>query len=141
MRFRKDVRLDPSQVEDYRGRGGRPGGMPLTLGGGGLVGVIVLVAFLLLSGGGGDIGDLGALSGQAVGPGTASSELETSCRTGADANTREDCRVVAVINSVQAYWAKSAAELRADEDAVLHGEHPDRLRQSVSRRRAVLLPE
>jgi predicted metalloprotease len=109
MRFRKDAPLDPSQVEDYRGRGGVPGGTPVALGGaGGLIGVIVLVAFLLLGGGGsGGLGDLGALSGQAVGPGTASSELQTSCRTGADANAREDCRVVAVINSVQAYWAKT----------------------------------
>jgi hypothetical protein len=39
MRFRKDAQLDSSQVEDYRGGGGnrgRPGGMPMTLGGGGL---------------------------------------------------------------------------------------------------------
>lgn len=100
--------MDPSQVEDYRGRGGGvPGGTPVALGGaGGLIGVIVLVLYLLLGGGGG-LGDLGALSGQTVGPGTASSELQTSCRTGADANQREDCRIVAVINSVQAYWGKT----------------------------------
>ena len=55
---------------------------PVTLGGGGLIGVIVLVAFLLLSGGGGGIGDLGALSGQTVGPGTESTDLQTDCRTG-----------------------------------------------------------
>ena len=106
MRFRKDARLDPSQVEDYRGRRG-PGGVPVTLGGGGLIGVIVLVAFLLLSGGGGGIGDLGALAGQTVGPGAESTDLQTDCRTGADANAREDCRVVAVVNSVQAYWGKT----------------------------------
>ena len=60
MRFRKNARLDPSQVEDYRGGSGgsgRPGGVPITLGGGGLIGVLVLVAFLLLSGGGGGVGD------------------------------------------------------------------------------------
>ena len=67
-------------------------GCPMTLGGGGLIGVIVLVAFLLLSGGGGDLGDLGALSGQAVGPGTASSELET--RVGR-APTRTHARIAA----------------------------------------------
>ena len=108
MRFRKDAKLDPSQVEDYRGRsGGRPGAMPMALGGGGgIIGIIVVVAFLLLSGGGG-LGDLGALQGQQVGPGTASSELQTECRTGEDANTREDCRIVGVVNSVQAYWAKT----------------------------------
>jgi len=69
MRFRKDARLDPSQVEDYRGRGGRvPGGIPVTLGGGGgLVAIVVVLAFILLSGGGG-LGDLGSLAGQTVGP-------------------------------------------------------------------------
>jgi predicted metalloprotease len=107
MRFRKGARLDPSQVEDYRGRGRMPGGTPMVLGGGGgVIGVVVLLAFLLLGGGGG-LGDLGALSGQAVGPGTASSELQTECRTGADANEREDCRIVAVINSVQSYWQRA----------------------------------
>jgi predicted metalloprotease len=108
VRFRKDASLDPSQVEDYRGRSGVPGGRPVALGGGGgLIGVIVLLAFLFLSGGGGGLGDLGALSGQSVGPGTASTELQTECRTGEDANQREDCRIVAVINSVQAYWQKT----------------------------------
>jgi len=108
MRFRKDARLDPSQVDDQRGRGGgMPGGLPMTLGGGGgVIGIIVLLAFLLLSGGGG-LGDLGGLQGQAVGPGTASTELQTECRTGADANEREDCRIVGVVNSIQAYWSKA----------------------------------
>jgi predicted metalloprotease len=111
MRFRKDAELDTSQVEDYRGRGGRtpmPGGMPMALGGGGgIVVVIVLLAFLFL-GGGGSLGDLGGLSGQTVGPGTApSSDLQAECRTGADANEREDCRIVAVINSIQAFWPRA----------------------------------
>jgi predicted metalloprotease len=108
MRFRKDARLDPSQVEDYRGRGGRvPGGAPLALGGGGgIIGIIVLVALLLLSGGGG-LGDLGALEGQQVGPGQASQEIQNECRSGEDANTREDCRIVGVVNSVQTYWNKT----------------------------------
>ena len=108
MRFRKDARLDPSQVEDYRGRGGGlPGGMPVTLGGGGgLVAIIVVVAFLLLSGGGG-LGDLGSLAGQTVGPNTAPGDLSGECQTGADANEREDCRILAVVNSVQTYWSRT----------------------------------
>jgi predicted metalloprotease len=108
MRFRKGAKLDPSQVEDYRGAGRRvPGGMPMALGGGGgVIGIIVLLAFLLLSGGGG-LGDLGALQGEQVGPGTASSEVKTECQSGEDANEREDCRIVAVVNSVQAYWSKA----------------------------------
>ena len=104
VRFRKGAKLDPSQVEDFRGRGRA---VPMALGGGGgVIGVIVLVAFLLLGGGEGG-GDLGGLAGQAVGPGTASSEVQQECRTGEDANTREDCRIVGVVNSVQAYWQKT----------------------------------
>ncbi len=107
MRFRKDAKLDPSQVEDYRGRGRVPGGAPVALGGGGgVIGIIVLLAYIFLSGGGG-LGDLGSLQGQEVGPGAASTEVQTECRTGEDANQREDCRIVGVINSVQAYWSKA----------------------------------
>ena len=108
MRFRKGARLDASQVEDYRGRGGGlPGGVPVTLGGGGgLVVLLVVVAFLLLGGGGG-LGDLGSLAGQTVGPNTAPGDLSGECRTGEDANQREDCRIVAVVNSVQTYWGRT----------------------------------
>jgi predicted metalloprotease len=107
MRFRKDARLDPSQVEDYRGRRSVPGGMPVTLGGGGgLIAIVVVLAFLFLSGGGG-LGDLGSLAGQTVGPGAPSGDLQAECRTGQDANEREDCRILAVVNSVQAYWSKA----------------------------------
>jgi predicted metalloprotease len=113
MRFRKDAKLDSSQVEDYRGQGGRmPGGMPggmggMLGGGGGLIAVIVVLAFLFLGGGGG-LGDLGSLTGQTVGPtGQPSGELAEECQTGADANEREDCRIVAVVNSVQTYWSRA----------------------------------
>jgi hypothetical protein len=117
MRFRKDARLDPSQVEDYRGQGGSrmPGGTPVALGGGGgIVAIVILLAIVLLGGnplGGDGTGGLGNLTGLVVGPGlspgTPSTELLNECRTGEDANEREDCRVVGVVNSVQAYWAKT----------------------------------
>ena len=60
MRFRKDAKLDSSQVEDYRGRGGGlPGGIPMKLGGGGgIVVLLVVLAFMFLGGGGGGLGDL-----------------------------------------------------------------------------------
>ena len=113
MRFRKDARLDPSQVDDRRGQGGGglggagiPMGIPKVGGAGGIVVLLVVLAYVFLSGGGG-LGDLGSLQNQSVGPGTASSDLQTECRTGQDANQREDCRIVAVVNSVQAYWAKT----------------------------------
>ena len=87
MRFRKGARLDPSQVEDYRGQrtGGLPGGLPVTLGGGGgLIGIVILLAFIFLGGGGGGLGDLGSLTGQTVGTGhalgRARRELPDRCR-------------------------------------------------------------
>ncbi|MGH9178242.1 MAG: KPN_02809 family neutral zinc metallopeptidase [Acidimicrobiales bacterium] len=91
MRFRRGAQLDTSQVSDRRGMG------PVALGGGGLIGLVVLV-IQLLGGGGAD------LSGLQVGGGEAGADLSAECRIGEDANQREDCRIVAVINSVQAFW-------------------------------------
>ena len=104
--------------------------MPVTLGGGGgLIAIVVVLAFLFLGGGGG-LGDLGSLTGQTVGPsGQPSGELAQDCQTGQDANEREDCRIVAVINSVQAYWSKTLRGYEADANAVLRRRHPDRLRR------------
>jgi predicted metalloprotease len=99
MKFRPGARLDPSQVTDARGSGRLGGGGPVLMGGGGL-GVIGLVIWLLVS-------VLGNLDGQAVSTGSPSSTLGSDCRTGQDANEREDCRIVAVVNSVQAYWTKA----------------------------------
>jgi hypothetical protein len=107
MRFRKDARLDRSQVEDLRGR--RMGGAPMALGGGGIVTLLIVLAVVLLGGnlgGGGGLGPLGDLAGQTAGTGPPAGTLE-HCQTGADANEHEDCRILAVVNSVQAYWEKA----------------------------------
>jgi predicted metalloprotease len=103
MRFRPNARLDPSQVEDVRGRGGMPG---LAVGGGGLgvVGVIVYILFALLSNGSGT-GPLGGLDGSTVAQQPPGQVLGSECQTGADANTRDDCRIVGYINSIQSYWS------------------------------------
>jgi predicted metalloprotease len=102
MRFKRNVRLDPSQVEDTRGRGGMPG---LAVGGGGLgvVGVIVYLLVTLLSNGGGG----GGLNGLTVAQQPPGKVLGAECQTGRDANTREDCRIVGYINSIQRYWSKA----------------------------------
>ena len=107
MRFRQGAKLDTDQVTDVRGRGV---GGPVAIGGGG-IGLVVLVVYLLLqafSGGGGAGGTLGgqlsSLDGQTVGRGETSADL-SQCRTGADANRRDDCRIVGVVNSVQKFWA------------------------------------
>jgi predicted metalloprotease len=106
MRFRKRAKLDPSQVGDRRGQ--RVGGAPMALGGGGIVTLIIVVAIVLLGGnplGDGGLGPLGDLAGQTAGTGPPAETLE-HCQTGEDANQYEDCRILAVINSVQAYWTE-----------------------------------
>jgi len=105
MRFRSGARLDTSQVSDRRGMGGLGRG-GLVAGGGGVVGLIVLVISLLAGGGGGggpSLNDL-VIGGQSTG--SADTDLSSSCQTGADANQREDCRIVGVVNSVQEYWGQ-----------------------------------
>ena len=104
MRFRKDAKLDRSQVGDYRGR--RMSGSPVALGGGaGLVLLIIIVAITLLGGNpfGDGTGGLGDLAGQSAGTQPPAATLE-HCQTGEDANRYEDCRILAVVNSVQSYW-------------------------------------
>jgi predicted metalloprotease len=102
MRFDEDSQLDTSQVQDARGRR-LPGG-GIAIGGG--AGVLGLVVFLLLQllGGGGTV--TGALPGieqvQVEGDNT---RLREECKTGQDANTKQDCRVVAVVNSLQEFWS------------------------------------
>jgi Predicted metalloprotease len=109
MTFRRDSRLDTSQVEDYRGR--RVGTRGMAVGGGGVVGIVALVLVVLLGGSGN--GDLGTLLDQVVGQGAgvdgpASSSL-ADCRTGADANARDDCRIVGYVDSIQAWWTSAFA--------------------------------
>ncbi|MGH2417443.1 MAG: KPN_02809 family neutral zinc metallopeptidase [Candidatus Limnocylindria bacterium] len=101
MTFRPDVELDPGQVRDVRGRRVRGGGVAL---GGGIGGLIILVIVVLL---GGNLGDIGGLTGGAPQEGPVSSKLATECQTGADANERQDCRIVGAVNSLDQYWSEA----------------------------------
>jgi uncharacterized protein len=115
MTFNPDARLDPDQVTDVRGRSG--GGRTLAFGGGGL-GLIIAIAYLLLG------GDPSALiqpaPGGAVEP---NASILAECKTGADANARPDCRIVGFVNSIQAYWTteyKSAGETYRPAETFLY---------------------
>ncbi|MFN8446939.1 MAG: neutral zinc metallopeptidase [Caldilineaceae bacterium] len=107
MSFNDRSRLDPSQVEDRRGR---RTGTAVALGGGGL-GIVVLLVGLLLGVNPGDL--MGVLQQEPVATtqnGEDITGVEQSCQTGEDANTRQDCRIVGFVNSIQAFWTDEFAQ-------------------------------
>src|SRR5689334_19349526 len=127
MSFNNRSRLDPNQVEDRRGRGR---GRTIAVGGGGLTLVIVVVALLF----GADLNDLAAIvdTGQQPPYSNESADgaydLQAQCQTGADANTREDCRIVGFVNSIQAFWADAfdrGGEQYIEADTVLYSGSTD----------------
>jgi predicted metalloprotease len=110
MSFDPGSELDPSQVQDRRGVSGRT----VAFGGGGL-GIVGLILGLVLafSGGGGGgaaidvLNQLNGLNGEQVGEPGGPGKVASECRTGADAQRTQDCRIVGYVNSIQAYWAKA----------------------------------
>src|SRR5664280_25916 len=101
MTFRQDANLDTSQVSDRRGMGTTG----LIAGGG--AGVLLLIVTLVLNGlgAGGSSNPLGDLT-NLLSPSAGGTGL-SHCKTGADANAYEDCRIVGYVDSIQAYWAKA----------------------------------
>ncbi|MFB9906378.1 KPN_02809 family neutral zinc metallopeptidase [Allokutzneria oryzae] len=111
MRFNEDADLDVSQVEDLRESSGGVGGR-VAIGGGGL-GIVGLVIYFLFSQFGGGAG-LPAVPGFSLdqverGGQADNTRLAEECRSGADANSKQDCALVAVINSIQGYWKQQFA--------------------------------
>ncbi len=103
MSFNDQKQLDPSQVQDRRGR---RTGRTVLVGGGG-IGVLVLLVSLFLG-----LDPSALLNAASSVPDNSegyyqdAADLATECQTGADANSREDCRLVGFVNSIQAFWAE-----------------------------------
>jgi predicted metalloprotease len=105
--FNDNAKLDPSEVQDVRGS--RMGGGGLAVGGGG-IGIVILIAALLFG-----FDPTAILNSLPADTGTTT-QLDPNapsiadCKTGADANKREDCRIVGYVDSIQQFWKDELAK-------------------------------
>ncbi|WP_124054759.1 KPN_02809 family neutral zinc metallopeptidase [Arcanobacterium ihumii] len=93
MSFNDDITIDTSGVNHGR-RGAAIGG---GVGGLGLIGVLLVYLFT------GQVPDLGSMTAPAQNTGSQKS-ISTECKTGADANTKDECRMAAGRNSLEVFW-------------------------------------
>jgi uncharacterized protein len=104
-----DQSVDTSGVSDQRGRGI---GGPVAIGGGGL-GIVGLIVFLLinvLGGGSGiDTTQLVPQDGSVQGQGTGEGDLETRCNTAGAIDKYDDCFLVKVYNEINEVWTDEFA--------------------------------
>jgi uncharacterized protein len=103
VQFNDDADLDTSQVQDDRGSGGGGGGFGLPGGllfGGGGLGIVGIILYLVVS-------HLGAPNH--LSSGQPNNSQINQCKSGAQANASQDCRDVALVNSIQVYWGQQFA--------------------------------
>ena len=104
MTFNEGTRLDPNRVQ-RRGAGGAKGGVAV---GGGIGALLIGLVLALLTGNmdfltdGLDAGTAGGAA--APQDDTAQQDFNDRCLTGASANEYADCRVLAVVESLDTYW-------------------------------------
>jgi predicted metalloprotease len=104
-----DQSVDTSGVSDQRGRGI---GGPVAIGGGGLgiVGLIVFVLINVLGGGSGiDTTQLVPPDGSVQGQGAGTGDLATRCNTAGAIEKYDDCYLVKVYNEVNEVWTDEFA--------------------------------
>jgi predicted metalloprotease len=98
-RYNRGARLDPTQVRDVRGKFA-----PIAIGGGGLGLLLLLISAVL-----GVPLDPSGLTTDGGNAGQPSGNLAEECQTGADAEERQDCRILLFVNSIQDYWTDEFA--------------------------------
>ena len=95
MSFNDNIRLDPTRV-GTSGAGRKVAGV----GGGSLLGLLLVLGFSYVTG-----IDLTSLLSSPSASSPSSSTVDVStCRTGADANARVECRMVATAQSLDQVW-------------------------------------
>ena len=107
MSFNEGTTLDTGQVESGGGggSGGGPGGIVV---GGGIGGIIMLILALVfgINPGQSPTNPGGADSGQVDSGGSQNADAFSQCKTGADANKNDTCRVIGTVNSVNNFWSQ-----------------------------------
>jgi hypothetical protein len=88
------------------------------------VGLVIYLLVSLLANGGGLSGPLSNLDDRSIGTQSPSSALPAECQTAQDANTREDCRIVGYVNSIQAYWSGQLRNYTISKTVFFDGSTP-----------------
>jgi predicted metalloprotease len=109
MELNENADIDTSQIDDRRGSGGGGGGiggLPIPIGGGGIVGVVIFLV-LAVAGGYFGVNTLGGDGGEQTGDNTS---LQQECANKQTALDRLDCRNTLYVNSIQDYWERATPQ-------------------------------